>query len=140
MAEIDENEPDIDGNPQTLWRGERLYLDNIDQVNKRSLTTADHGRSANMNRKLLMSRDESFANTYAVETDGVKCYDGSLKKEEIPNGAVCRINNKNNHLKPTPNRSGLVRLLVNLGNSRQIKSKPTIILLRNFILWMIFSR
>ena len=45
---IDETEPDVNGVPQTIWRGERLYLDNIDELGRRDISTK--GYEAKNNR------------------------------------------------------------------------------------------
>ena len=74
-------EPDINGVPQTLWRGERLYLDNIDEVGQRGLSTSGHERHGNNYGALSLARDKNFASKYAISTDGVKFYDGALPKE-----------------------------------------------------------
>ena len=102
MEEIDESEPDIDGVPQTVWRGERLYLDNIDELGKRNLSTTGHERKNNRRGELFLSRDKSFASTYAVGKDGIKYYDDPLPVEEIPIGVIYKIDNHDNHLKATP--------------------------------------
>ena len=88
--------PDIDGVPQTLWRGERLYLENIDEVGSRSITTAGHEAVHNRQGETYCSRDKKFASLYAVGTDGVKFYDGPLPKEQIPIGVVYKIDNTGN--------------------------------------------
>ena len=92
--------PDLpDETPQILWRGERAYLGNIDQVGQRPLTTAGHERAGNRHgQRLSTSRDKYFAYTYAIGTDGVKFYDQPLSAEEIPIGVIYRINNRDNHL------------------------------------------
>lgn len=96
---IDENEPDIDGVPQTLWRGERLFIDNIDEVLDKDMSTKNYARTANRGGEAVyMSRDKYSACTYAVGTDGVKWYDGPLSVDEIPIGVVYKINNSGNHL------------------------------------------
>ena len=95
---IDESEPDIDGVPQTVWRGERLYLGNIDSLGSRTITTKGHERTNNRDGQTFVSRDKKFASTYAVGTDGVVFYDGPLPVEEIPIGVVYKINNNGNHL------------------------------------------
>lgn len=92
---VDER-PDIDGVPQTLWRGERLYLENIDEVGSRSITTAGHEAVHNRQGETYCSRDKKFASLYAVGTDGVKFYDGPLPKEQIPIGVVYKIDNTGN--------------------------------------------
>lgn len=102
FEESDETTPDIDGVPQTLWRGERLFLGNIDELQNRELSTIGHERSANREGKVHMARDKRFASLYAVGTDGVKWYDGQLSVEEIPIGVVYKIKNAGNHLRATP--------------------------------------
>ena len=98
-----DDRPDIDGVPQTLWRGERLYLGNIDELGKRSITTAGHEAVHNRQGETFCSRDKKFASLYAVGTDGVTFYDGPLKKEQIPIGVVYKIDNTGNAIgaKPT---------------------------------------
>lgn len=95
-AEGVDERPDIDGVPQTLWRGERLYLENIDEVGSRSITTVGHEAVHNRQGETYCSRDKKFASLYAVGTDGVKFYDGSLPKEQIPIGVVYKIDNTGN--------------------------------------------
>ena len=102
MEEIDESEPDINGVPQTVWRGERLYLNNIDELGKRDLSTTGYERKNNREGELFLSRDKSFASTYAVGKDGVKYYDEPLSVEEIPIGVIYKIDNHDNHLEATP--------------------------------------
>lgn len=102
MEGVDESEPDIDGVPQTVWRGERCYLDNIDEIGKRDLSTEGHERSYNRNGQLFLSRDKFYASTYAVGKDGVKWYDEPLPVEEIPIGVVYKIHNQGNHLSASP--------------------------------------
>lgn len=100
---INENEPDIDGVPQTAWRGERYYLDNIDELGKRNLSTKGHEDVHNMDGKVHMARDMAYASRYAIGTDGVTWYDEALPVEKIPIGVIFKINNSGNHLniKPT---------------------------------------
>ena len=102
MEEIDESEPDIDGVPQTIWRGERLYLGNIDELGKRDLSTTGHEGESNWGGKLFLSRNKKYASTYAVGKDGVTFYDEPLPIEKIPIGVVYKINNHNNHLGVSP--------------------------------------
>ncbi len=97
-----DDRPDIDGVPQTLWRGERLYLGNIDELGKRSITTAGHEAVHNRQGETFCSRDKKFASLYAVGTDGVTFYDGELPKEEIPIGVVYKINNTDNAINAKP--------------------------------------
>lgn len=94
--------PDVNGVPQTLWRGERLYLDNIDELGKRDITLA--GREATHNRQgeTFCARDKKYASTYAVGTDGVTFYDGVLPKEQIPIGVVYKIDNTDNKFNAAP--------------------------------------
>lgn len=99
---IDESEPDIDGVPQTMWRGERYYLDNIDELGRRSLSTKGHEATHNRDGKVYTARDKKYASLYAVGTDGVKHYDEPLSAEQIPIGVVFKINNSGNHLHSTP--------------------------------------
>ncbi len=103
----DENEgvderPDIDGVPQTLWRGERLYLDNIDELGKRDITTVGHEAMHNRNGATFCARDKKYASLYAVGTDGVKWYDDELPKEQIPIGVIYKIENTDNRLNASP--------------------------------------
>ena len=98
---VDER-PDIDGVPQTLWRGERLYLDNIDELGKRDITTIGHEEKHNRNGETFCARDKKYASMYAVGTDGVKWYDGELPKEQIPIGVIYKINNTDNQLNASP--------------------------------------
>ena len=100
--DIDENEEDIDGVPQTLWRGERLFLGNIEERIAENISTVGHERKGNQNGKVFMARDKKFASLYAVGTDGVKWYDGPLSVDEIPIGVVYKIRNSNNHLEAEP--------------------------------------
>ena len=97
-----DDRPDIDGVPQTLWRGERLYLDNIDEVGKRTITTAGHEAKHNRQGKTFCSRDKKYASLYAVGTDGVTFYDGPLEKEQIPIGVVYKIDNTGNAVNAEP--------------------------------------
>lgn len=84
------------GVPEVLWRGERRYLSNIDQIGKVALSTKDHERKGNQNGRVHMGRDKEFATTYSIGTDGVVWYDGPLSKEDIPIGVVYKIDNTNN--------------------------------------------
>ncbi|MBR2710222.1 hypothetical protein IKF02_01125 [Candidatus Saccharibacteria bacterium] len=90
--------PDVDGAPQTTWRGERYYLDNIDELGKRPLSTKGHEATHNRDGKVYMARDKYYAATYAVGTDGAKFYDEPLPVEQIPIGVILKINNNDNHL------------------------------------------
>lgn len=99
---IDESEPDIDGVPQTAWRGERYYLDNIDELGQRSLSTKGHEATHNQDGKVYLARDKKYASLYAVGTDGGTWYDDPLPVEQIPIGVVFKINNKGNHLSAEP--------------------------------------
>lgn len=99
---IDESEPDIDGVPQTIWRGERLYLDNIDELGRRNITTKNHEAKQNRDGQTFLSRDKKYASSYAIGKDGVVWYDGPLPKEQIPIGIVYKINNADNHLGVKP--------------------------------------
>lgn len=99
---VDESEPDIDGVPQTMWRGERYYLDNIDELGRRNLSTKGHEATHNRDGKVYTARDKKYASLYAVGTDGVKFYDGPLPIEQIPIGVIFKINNSGNHLHSTP--------------------------------------
>lgn len=103
--ELDESEPDIDGVPQTVWRGERLYLHNLDELNQRAISTKGHERRHNRDGQVYVARDKKYASLYAVGTDGVKFYNGPLPVEEIPIGVVYKINNSNNHLHAHPTHS-----------------------------------
>ncbi len=100
---IDEDEPDVDGVAQTLWRGERVYLSNIDDVGVREVSTLGHEATHNRDGRVYAARDKRYASLYAVGTDGVTFYDDPLPKEKIPIGVIYRINNSGNHLgaKPT---------------------------------------
>ena len=98
---VDER-PDIDGVPQTLWRGERLYLNNIDSLGTRDISTIGHEDVHNRNGETFCSRDKKLASLYAVGTDGVTFYDGELPVEEIPIGVVYKIDNSNNKVNATP--------------------------------------
>ena len=102
MEEIDESEEDVNGVPQTVWRGERLYLDNIDELGKRNLSTAGHEGKSNRDGMVFLSRDKYYASTYAVGKDGVKFYDEPLPVEQIPIGVIYKINNQANHLNAVP--------------------------------------
>ena len=97
-----DDRPDIDGVPQTLWRGERLYLDNIDEVGKRSISTVGHEATHNGQGKTFCSRDKKYASLYAVGTDGVTFYDGPLPVEQIPIGVVYKIDNTGNAVGAVP--------------------------------------
>ena len=99
---IDESEPDIDGVPQTMWRGERYYLGNIDELGQRNLSTKGHEAVHNRDGKVYTARDKKYASLYAVGTDGVTFYDEPLPVEQIPIGVVFKINNSNNHLQASP--------------------------------------
>lgn len=99
---VDQSEPDIDGVPQTMWRGERYYLDNIDELGRRDLSTKGHEAIHNRGGKVYTARDKKYASLYAVGTDGVTFYDEPLPVERIPIGVVFRINNGGNHLQATP--------------------------------------
>ncbi len=102
MEGVDERS-DIDGVPQTLWRGERLYLDNIDELGKRSITTAGHEAKHNRNGEaIFLARDKKYASLYAVGMDGVTFYDGELPKDQIPIGVVYKIDNTGNKLGAAP--------------------------------------
>ena len=94
--------PDVDGAPQTLWRGERLYLSNIDELGRRNITTVGHEAKRNRNGETFCARDKKYASLYAVGTDGVTWYDGELPKEQIPIGVVYRIENTGNNLGALP--------------------------------------
>lgn len=97
-----DNAEDIDGVPQTMWRGERYYLDNIDELGQRSLSTKGHEALHNQQGKVYTARDKKYASLYAVGTDGVTFYDKPLPVEQIPIGVIFKINNANNHLGSTP--------------------------------------
>lgn len=99
--EIDERE-DINGVPQTVWRGERLYLDNIDELGKRSISTVGHEAKSNREGETFLSRDKKYASLYAVGTDGVTFYDSPLPKEKIPIGVIYKIDNTGNRIGATP--------------------------------------
>lgn len=99
---VDENEPDIDNVAQTLWRGERVYLDNIDSVGSREVNTVGHEATHNRDGKVYTARDKYYASTYAVGKDGATFYDGPLPKEKIPIGVIYKINNSGNHLGAQP--------------------------------------
>ena len=98
---VDER-PDVNGVPQTLWRGERVYLDNIDELGKRSITTVGHEAKQNREGVVFCARDKQFACAYAVGTDGVTWYGNELPKEQIPIGVVYKIENANNYLNASP--------------------------------------
>lgn len=98
---VDER-PDVNGVPQTLWRGERVYLDNIDELGKRSITTVGHEAKQNREGVVFCARDKQFACAYAVGTDGVTWYGDELPKEQIPIGVVYKIENTNNCLNASP--------------------------------------
>lgn len=97
-----DDRPDIDGVPQTMWRGERYYLDNIDELGHRDLSTKGHETTHNRDGKVYTARDKKYASLYAVGTDGVTFYDEPLPVEQIPIGVVFKINNSENHLKAIP--------------------------------------
>ena len=99
---IDDAEADVDGVPQTVWRGERMYLDNIDELGHRTVTTKGHEAKSNRDGQTFLSRDKKYASLYAVGTDGATWYDGPLPKEQIPIGVVYKINNSDNHLGAAP--------------------------------------
>lgn len=88
--------------PEILYRGERVYLDNIDQIGQRDLSTLEHERTANQYGKLFLSRDINYAINYAIGTDGVVWYDHPLSKEEIPIGVIYEINNSDNIINAVP--------------------------------------
>ena len=98
---VDER-PDVNGVPQTLWRGERVYLDNIDELGKRSITTVGHEAKHNRDGVVFCARDKQFACAYAIGTDGVTWYSDELPKERIPIGVVYKIENTNNYLNASP--------------------------------------
>ena len=98
---VDETKPDIDGVPQTMWRGERYYLDNIDELGRKDISTKGHEATHNMNGKVYTARDKKYASLYAVGTDGVTFYDEPLPVEQIPIGVVFKIDNTDNHLHST---------------------------------------
>lgn len=99
---VDESEPDVEGAPQTMWRGERYYLDNIDELGQRNLSTKGHEATHNRDGKVYTARDKKYASLYAVGTDGVKFYDEPLSIEQIPIGVVFKIDNSANHLHSAP--------------------------------------
>lgn len=98
---VDER-PDVNGVPQTLWRGERVYLDNIDKLGERSITTVGHEAKHNRDGVVFCARDKQFACAYAIGTDGVTWYGDELPKEQIPIGVVYKIENTNNYLNASP--------------------------------------
>lgn len=71
------------------WR--KTLLNNIDELGKRDLSTTGYERKNNREGELFLSRDKSFASTYAVGKDGVKYYDEPLPVEEIPIGVIYKI-------------------------------------------------
>ena len=99
---MNENEPDVNGVPQTAWRGERYYLDNIDELGRRNLSTKGHEATHNRDGKVYLARDKMYASLYAVGTDGVTWYDDPLPVENIPIGVIFKINNSGNHLGAEP--------------------------------------
>lgn len=101
MEGVDERE-DVENVPQTLWRGERFYLSNIDELGRRSISTAGHESKNNREGEVFCARDEKYASLYAVGTDGVKWYDNELPVEEIPIGVVYKIDNTDNYLGAQP--------------------------------------
>ncbi len=82
--------------PETLYRGERVYLDNIDQIGKRDLSTTGHEQIHNQQGKVYLARDKEYAMSYSVGKDGVTWYDRPLSKEEIPIGVIYKIDNPDN--------------------------------------------
>ena len=88
--------------PETLYRGERVYLDNIDQIGKRDLSTTEHEQIHNQRGKVYLARDKEYAMSYSVGTDGVTWYDHPLSKEEIPIGVIYKIDNPDNIIKAIP--------------------------------------
>lgn len=90
------------GVPEVLFRGERRYLNNIDQVGKEPLSTKGYERTSNQEGKVYSARDIEYARSYSVGTDGVEFYDGPRTAEEIPIGVIYKINNENNIISATP--------------------------------------
>ena len=90
--------PDVGPIPQELWRGERVYLDNIDQLGQRPLSTMKHAQTHNAHGLVYTARDKAYADHYAIGTDGVTFYDTELPKEQVPIGVIYKINNRDNHL------------------------------------------
>lgn len=89
--------------PETLYRGERVYLNNIDEIGKRSLSTTGFERTSNQDGRVYLCSDKGYAESYSVGTDGKqKWYDGPLTKEEIPIGVIYEIDNSNNSLGVIP--------------------------------------
>jgi hypothetical protein len=88
--------------PEVLYRGERRYLNNIDQIGNQSLSTKGYERISNQGGRVYLARDIEYARAYSVGTDGVIFYDNKLTKDEIPIGVVYKINNKNNIIKAIP--------------------------------------
>jgi hypothetical protein len=93
--------------PETLYRGERVYLNNIDQIGQRDLSTVGHEQTHNQQGKVYLSRDIDYAINYAIGTDGVTWYDHPLAKEEIPIGVVYKIKNPNNIIGAIPEGEAL---------------------------------
>ena len=88
--------------PETLYRGERAYLGNIDQIGQRDLSTTGHEQTHNQHGKIYLSRDIDYATNYSIGTDGVVWYDHPLPKEEIPIGVVYKIDNPGNIIDAVP--------------------------------------
>lgn len=88
--------------PETLYRGERVYLNNIDQIGQRDLSTIGYEQTHNQHGKVYLSRDLDYAIHYSVGTDGVTWYDGPLTKDKIPIGVVYKIDNPNNIIGAIP--------------------------------------
>ena len=88
--------------PETLYRGERVYLNNIDQIGQRDLSTTGREQTHNKHGKIFLSRDIDYAINYSIGKDGVTWYDRPLTKEEIPIGVVYKIDNSNNIIGATP--------------------------------------
>lgn len=89
--------------PEILYRGERAYLDNIDQIGQRDLSTVGHEQTHNQNGKVFLARDAYYATSYSIGKDGVTWYDNPLPKEEIPIGVVYKIDNTDNNINAIPN-------------------------------------
>ena len=88
--------------PEILYRGERVYLNNIDQIGQRDLSTIGHEQLYNQNGKVYLARDKEYATSYAVGKDGVTWYDEPLPKEKIPIGVIYEINNTDNAIAAIP--------------------------------------
>lgn len=91
--------PDI---PDTLYRGERVYIHEMHELGKRALNTVGFEKTHNQDGKLYLSRDEAYATNYAIGTDGVKFYDNILPSESIPVGVTYEVHNPANVLGAEP--------------------------------------